>query len=143
MQLDFKNRIQNVNGYSDKSFNFLDPEAHNCVAHIASIDLIENGDRSVRESWQRKQLANLINHAYVRSEFWRARIPSGWSRQDDLQNFPILTRKDIVSQVQKESSLLSDKGRGGGLSTYETTGSTGTPLKIFVSDAECLLQSRP
>ena len=51
-------------------------------------------------------------------------------RQDDLQNFPILTRKDIVSQVQKESS----QGRGGGLSTYETTGSTGTPLKIFVSD---------
>jgi phenylacetate-CoA ligase len=134
MQLDFKNRIQNVNGYSDKSFNFLDQDAHNCIAHVASIDLIENGDRSARESWQRKQLANLINHAYVRSEFWRARIPAGWSRQDDLRNFPILTRKDITSQVQKEGSLLADKAQGGSLSTYETTGSTGTPLKIFVTE---------
>ena len=130
MQLDFRNRIQNVNGYSDRSFNFLDPDSHNCIAHIASIDLIENGDRSARESWQRKQLDNLINHAYVRSEFWRRRIPSGWRRQDALRSLPILTRKEIAAQVQKEGSLLTDKA---GMSTYETTGSTGTPLRVFVS----------
>jgi phenylacetate-coenzyme A ligase PaaK-like adenylate-forming protein len=134
MQLDFRNRTQNRNGYSDKSFNFLDPDAHNCIAHIASIDLIENGDRSARESWQRKQLANLINHSYVRSEFWRRRIPSGWSPQDALRNLPILTRKDIGSQVQNEGSLIPDKAQGGGVSTYETTGSTGTPLKVFISE---------
>lgn len=134
MQSDFRNRTQNVNGYSDQSYNFLDPDAHNCIGHIASIDLIENGDRSARESWQRKQLYNLINHAFVRSEFWRRRIPSGWSRQDALRNLPILTRKDISAQVEKEGSLVANKARGGGISTYETTGSTGTPLKIFVSE---------
>jgi phenylacetate-coenzyme A ligase PaaK-like adenylate-forming protein len=131
MQSDFTNRIQNVNGYGDQPFVFLDPEAHKSVAHIASIDLIENGDRPARENWQKKQLSNLINHAYVRSNYWRQRIPSGLSRQDILQHLPILTRKDTVMQVQKEGSLFIDKERGA-VSSYETTGSTGTPLKVFV-----------
>jgi phenylacetate-coenzyme A ligase PaaK-like adenylate-forming protein len=133
MQSDFRNRIQNVNGYGDQSFTFLDPDAHNCVAHIASIDLIENGDRLARESWQKKQLGNLVNHAYVRSSYWRQRIPSGLSRHDILQNLPILTRKEIAMQVEKEGSLFVDKKQGGVL-TYETTGSTGTPLKVFVCE---------
>ena len=131
MQSDFRNRIQNVNGYSDQSYHFLDPEAHNCVALIASIDLIENGDGPAREHWQKKQLGNLINHAYVRSDYWRQRIPSGSGRQDILKTLPILTRKDIAAQVQKEGSLTDKKQ--GAVSTYETTGSTGTPLKVFVS----------
>jgi phenylacetate-CoA ligase len=133
MQSDFRNLLQNVNGYEDQPFTFLDPDAHKCVGHIVSIDLIENGDRLARENWQRKQLSNLLNHAYVRSNYWRQRIPSGLSRQDILQNLPILTRKDIAMQVQKEGSLFIDKKQGA-VSSYETTGSTGTPLKVFVSE---------
>jgi len=131
MQSGFKNRAQNVNAYADQPFTFLDPEAHRVVGHIASIDLIENGDRLARESWQKKQLGNLVNHAYVRSNYWRQRIPSGLSRQDMLRHLPILTRKDIVTQVQNEGSLFIDKDQGP-VSTYETTGSTGSPLKVFV-----------
>jgi len=131
MKSDFTNHIQNVNGYGDQPFTFLDPEAHKFVAHIVSIDLIENGDRLARENWQKKQFSNLINHAYVRSNYWRQRIPSGLSRQEVLQHLPILTRKDIVMQVQNEGSLFIDKERGA-VSTYETTGSTGSPLKVFV-----------
>ena len=131
MQSDLKNRIQNVNGYGDQPFTFLEPDAHQLVGDIVSIDLIENGDRPARENWQKKQLSNLINHAYVRSNYWRQRIPSGVSRQDFLQKMPILTRKDVVRQVQNEGSLFVDKKQGA-VSTYETTGSTGTPLKVFV-----------
>jgi phenylacetate-coenzyme A ligase PaaK-like adenylate-forming protein len=131
MQSDLKNRIQNVNGYGDQPFTFLEPDAHQLVGDIVSIDLIENGDRPARENWQKKQLSNLINHAYVRSNYWRQRIPSGLSRQDILQNMPILTRKDVVRQVQNEGSLFVDKKQGA-VSTYETTGSTGLPLKVFV-----------
>jgi len=133
MQSNFRNRIQNVNGYGDKPFTFLDLDAHNCIAHIASIDLIENGDRLARESWQKKQVSNLINHAYVRSNYWRERIPSGLGRQDILQNLPILTRKDTAMQVQKEGSLFIDK-KHGPVSSYETTGSTGSPLKVFLCE---------
>jgi phenylacetate-coenzyme A ligase PaaK-like adenylate-forming protein len=131
MPFDFKHRIQNVNGYGDEPFTFLDHDAHKFVGHIASIDLIENGDRLARENWQRRRLGQLVNHAYVRSNFWRQRIPSGVSRQDILGNMPALTRKDVASQVNKEGSLFVDKKQGE-VSTYETTGSTGTPLKIFV-----------
>jgi hypothetical protein len=69
MQFGLKNRIQNVNGYADQSFTFLEPDARQLVGDIASIDLIENGDRPARENWQKRQLSNLINHAYVRSNF--------------------------------------------------------------------------
>jgi phenylacetate-coenzyme A ligase PaaK-like adenylate-forming protein len=132
MQSSFKGRLQNVNGYGDQPFTFLDPDAHRVVGHIASIDLVENGDTAARENWQRKQLSNLVNHAYVRSSFWRERIPSGVGRQDILPNLPILTRKDTALQVQQEGSL-ADKKKGSA-ATYETTGSTGTPLKVFVCE---------
>ena len=131
MQSYFRNRIQNVNGYGDQPFTFLEPGAHQLIGDIVSIDLIENGDRPARENWQRKQLSNLINHAYVRSKFWRQRIPSGVSRQDILEKMPILTRNDVVRQVQNEGALFVDK-RQRAVSSYETTGSTGTPLKVFV-----------
>jgi phenylacetate-coenzyme A ligase PaaK-like adenylate-forming protein len=131
MQSSFKGRPQNVNGYGDQPFSFLDPDAHRIVGYIASIDMIENGDKAAREYWQRKQLGNLINHAFVRSDFWRRRIPSGVGRQDVLRHMPALTRKDIASQVQKEGTLYGDKKSTG---TYETTGSTGTPLTVFVCE---------
>jgi phenylacetate-CoA ligase len=133
MRFDFKNRPQNINGYSGQAFNFLDPEAHKFAAHIVSIDLIENGDRLARESWQKTQLSNLVNHAYVRSNYWRQRIPSGLSRKDILSHIPILSRKDILVQTQNEGSLFPEKGSAAA-STYETTGSTGTPLRIYVCE---------
>jgi phenylacetate-CoA ligase len=130
MNLNFRGRSQNINGYADQPFTFIDPDAHGVVGHIASIDMIENGDRRAREYWQKKQFGNLVNHAYLRSDFWRQRIPSGANRQEVLQNFPILARHEVVSQVQKEGSLVGDKKQS--IETYQTTGSTGTPLKVFV-----------
>jgi phenylacetate-coenzyme A ligase PaaK-like adenylate-forming protein len=129
----FKGRRQNINGYGDQPFTFVDPEAHRIIGHIASIDLIENGDKAARANWQRKQLSNLTNHAYMRSEFWRRRIPSGVGRQDILQNMPVLTRTDVALQVRTEGSLFGDKKKAG-IATYETTGSTGTPLKVFICE---------
>jgi phenylacetate-CoA ligase len=131
VQLDFKNRIQNVNGYADSPFSFLEPGAQQLIGDIVSIDLIENGDSAARVNWQRKQLGNLINHAYVRSNFWRQRIPSGVNRQDILGKMPILTRKDVVRQVEDEGALFIDNKQLA-VSSYKTTGSTGTPLKVFV-----------
>jgi phenylacetate-CoA ligase len=130
MHLNFRGRSQNINGYADQPFTFVDPDAHNVMAQIASIDMIENGDRRSREYWQKKQLGNLVNHAYLRSDFWRQRIPSGAGRQEVLQNFPVLSRRDIAAQVETEGSLSGDKKA---TQTYETTGSTGTPLKVFVA----------
>jgi phenylacetate-coenzyme A ligase PaaK-like adenylate-forming protein len=132
MKSGFKDRIQNIGGYGDQPFTFLDPEAHRVVGHIASIDLIENGDRAARENWQKKQLTHLANHACIRSGFWRQRIQAAPGRQDMLAKLPVLTRKDTMAQVQQEGSLFDKKQ--GATSTYETTGSTGTPLKVFICE---------
>ncbi len=133
MPFSFKDRPQNISGYGEQPFAFLDPDAHQVVGHIASIDLIENGDKAARARWQKKQLSNLVNHAYIRSDFWRQRIPAGADPQNAQQKFPILSRKDIAVQVQQEGSLFHDKKKGTP-ATYETTGSTGTPLKVFVCE---------
>jgi phenylacetate-CoA ligase len=129
MQLNFRGRQQNVNGYSDQPFAFVDSDAHRLIGHMTSIDLIENGERRAREYWVKKQFGNLVNHAYLKSEFWRERIPSGAGRQDVLQNFPVLTRRELRAQVEKEGPVFGDKKSS---ETYQSTGSTGTPLKGFV-----------
>ena len=72
MSFSFKDRPQNRNGYGEQPFMFVDPEAHRMIGQITSMDLIENGEKAAREYWQKKQFANLVNHAYVQSEFWRA-----------------------------------------------------------------------
>jgi phenylacetate-CoA ligase len=134
MPFSFKDRPQNRNGYGEQPFGFVDPEAYRLIGQITSLDLIENGERAAREFWQKKQFANLVNHAYVQSEFWRQRIPGGHGRKEVLENFPILTRKEITAQVEKEGSLFGDKKQRSN-QTYETTGSSGTPLKVFVCPA--------
>jgi len=68
----------------------------------------------------------------VRSDFWRKRIPSGAGKQGNLQSYPVLTRKDTTQQVEQEGSVADKKL--GTAATYETTGSTGTPLKVFVCE---------
>jgi phenylacetate-coenzyme A ligase PaaK-like adenylate-forming protein len=133
MRLSFKGRPQNIAGYAEQPFTFLEPDAHKVVGHIASIDLIENGDAVARARWQKKQLSNLINHACVRSAFWRQRIPTRVGSQDVLEELPILSRKEIAMQVQTEGSLFHDKKQRNP-ATYETTGSTGTPLKVFICE---------
>lgn len=128
MRFGFKGRSQNVNAYAEQPFTFVDPDAHRLIGHMTSIDLIENGERRAREYWLKRQFSNLVNHAYLRSRFWRERIPSGAGRQDVLQNFPILTRQEIAAQVGSEGSIFGDKSS----ETHQSTGSTGSPLKIFV-----------
>src|SRR5450756_1692840 len=102
MHSSFKDRLQNINGYGDQPFTFLDPEAERIIGHIASTALIENGDRGARENWQRKQLGNLTNPAYARSEFCGRRIPTGVGRQDFLPSLSVLTRTGTALQVQQE-----------------------------------------
>ena len=96
------------------------------------MNLIENGDRAARENWQSRQLTNLLGHAYARSNFWRGRLPSLTTGNIMLDDLPIQSREDINTQVTLEGSLLPTDGKTP-LSTYASTGSTGTPVKIYVS----------
>ena len=128
---DFTTRPLNPNAYSDLPFGFLDQASQNDLANITAIDLIENGDRAARENWQNRRLTFLLRHAQARSGFWRKRLPSRTINHAVMKYVPIQNREDIVTQVNLEGSLMAADGKAP-TSSYASTGSTGTPVKVYV-----------
>jgi phenylacetate-CoA ligase len=120
--------------YSDRPYSFLDQDAQNYLANITAIDLIENGDRSARETWQNRQLSNLLRHAHSRSKFWQQRMPSRVINHRIMKFLPIQSREDTRFQVAHEGALLASNGDAP-VSSYASTGSTGTPVKVYVTEA--------
>jgi phenylacetate-CoA ligase len=135
MPFDLIERPLNANAYDDRPFTLLDQGAQNFLAIIASINLIENGDRTARENWQNRQLTNLLTHVHARSAFWRERMPSRMINYGIMKYLPVQRREDVMSQVTLEGSLLANN-RDAPVSSYASTGSTGTPVKIYYS-REC------
>jgi phenylacetate-CoA ligase len=127
---DLITRSLNSNAFDDHQFGFLDQAGQVGLNNITAINLIENGDRTARESWQNRQLTNLLKHARARSNFWRQRMPSRMITHDIMKYLPILGRADITTQVKLEGSLVPTNGAP--VSTYSSTGSTGTPVKVYV-----------
>jgi phenylacetate-CoA ligase len=124
-------RPLNLAAYEPLPFTFLKDADRNDLANIVAIDLIENGDRKARETWQNKQLSNLLRHAHARSSFWRQRMPSRIISHGIKNYLPIQSRQDIVTQVKLEGSLMAKDGSSSSLG-YSSTGSTGTPVNVFL-----------
>jgi phenylacetate-CoA ligase len=121
--LPFKNRA-----FSEKPMTFIDDAPRNYLAAIIDLIAIETGHRTAREHWQNKQLQNLLKHAAQSSGFWRKRIGSKRIKDINLSDLPILSRNDVVKQVEIEGSLLAQTTK------HSTSGSSGTPVQFFVSD---------
>ena len=128
---DLTSRPLRLDAYSGRPFLLLDEEAQQDLATITAINLIENGDKISRQNWQNKQITNLLRHAHARSKFWRARMPSRLINHSILRQLPVLSREDIRQQVSLEGSLVATKANAP-IETYASTGSTGTPVKVFV-----------
>jgi phenylacetate-CoA ligase len=126
-------RPLNPDGYNDRPFTFIDPAAHNDLGNIAAIDLIENGDRAARENWQNRQLTNLLRHAHARSKFWQRRMPSRAITHNILKFIPVQSRADIAAQVDGEGALVTNEAGAPAATVYASTGSTGTPVKVYVT----------
>jgi phenylacetate-CoA ligase len=127
----FADRPLQPDAYDDHPFTFLRGAGQNDLANIAAINLLENGDRTARENWQNRQLTNLLRHAHARSKFWRQRMPSRLINHGIRKYLPIQTREDIATQANLEGSLMAKDARAASPS-YASTGSTGTPVKVFV-----------
>ena len=131
MLSDLTTRSLHSNAYSELPFTFLDHAAQNYLANITAIDLIENGDRTARKSWQNRQLTNLLRHAHARSKYWRQRMPARMINHGIMKFLPIQSREDIATQVKLEGSLVASDGKAP-VSSYASTGSTGTPVKVYI-----------
>jgi phenylacetate-CoA ligase len=131
MKFDFSKYPISSRGYSEKPMSFLDIGSGKFLGAIFELVLIETGDRTAREQWQKTQLRNLLAHATQRSSFWRNRV--GAKRSDSkLNTLPILTRTDVRQQVEQEGSFLRPAD---GLKTFmhATSGSSAVPVQFYVS----------
>lgn len=132
MLSDLTKRPINTDAYSGHPFTFLDQAVQNDLANVTAIDLIENGPREARERWQARQLTSLLRHAQAHSKFWRQRMPSRMINHGIMKYLPIQTREDIATQIELDGSLLARDAKNQ-VSSYASTGSTGTPVKVFIS----------
>ena len=140
MPINLTERPLQSDAYSDRPFTFVDQAAQTYLANITAIDLIENGDRAARETWQNRQLTNLLKHAHARSKFWRGRMPSRMINHGIMKFLPVQSREDIGTQVKVEGSLVtSDENTP--VTSYASTGSTGTPVKVFVAQENAYYNS--
>lgn len=130
MRFDFSSLPLRNRAFSQTPEAFLDGQSKSFLSAIVDLSLIETGNRTAREFWQMKQLQNLLAHAGQRSPFWRKRIGTSRSKDVSLTDLPILTRADVVRQVESEGALVK-ANEFGELFTNSTSGSTGTPLAFF------------
>ena len=128
---DITMRPLNEKAYSEQPFTFLDKEAQNDLAVINAINLIENGGRTAREYWQNRRLTFLLRHAQGRSAFWRKKLPARIISHEDMKYLPIQSRQDVGTQAL-EGSLIAADGKTP-VASYASSGSTGTPVKVYAS----------
>jgi phenylacetate-CoA ligase len=133
MQFDFSKLPLRNRAFSEKPMTFIDRGAKNFLAAMIDVIAIETGNRAAREYWQHKQLQNLLQHAAQKSAFWRKRIGSAKIKDIGLSDLPILTRSEVVKQVETEGSLLPADGPIG-TTKLATSGSSGAPVRFFVSE---------
>ena len=133
MKFDFSQLPLNDRAFSEKPMTFCDADPKRVLSGIIDLITIETGRRKARENWQKAQLRNLLKHVHERSPFWRKRIGTKKISDLKLSDLPILTRRDVVGQVESEGSLLHQSD-GHFVDTHATSGSSGTPVKFFISE---------
>lgn len=91
--------------------------------HYNEIQSIFNGDNGSEEV-QQKLLLNLMEYATKNTRYYKKYI------SESIENFPVLSKFDIISNMD---NIFSEeyKNKKETLRTMFTSGSTGTPFKIY------------
>ncbi len=103
------------------------------------------GEALERETWSAERwaarrgerLASLLHHAatkvpYYREHWGRRRRSGDGASWDRLENWPILSKQEVRDDPQ---AFLAEGRRSGRLFESSTSGSTGTPLRVWHSRA--------
>lgn len=89
------------------------------------------------KNWQIKKLRNLINHAYLNTEYYRNLFkeleltPADICNIDDLSKLPSLSKETIKDNFEK---LIPKNIRKINYKLTSTGGSTGTPLQYYIDN---------
>jgi len=96
-----------------------------------------NRDRLIE--YQHKRLRKIIKYAYDYVPFYHKKFrklgikPTEIKTKEDLNKLPIIQRNEIRKNLRE---MISKKFNIEDLRTLSTSGSTGTPLFLYVSGAE-------
>lgn len=94
-------------------------------------------------AYQEKRLAVIINHAYNHVPYYHRLFkklglrPSDIKNRDDLKRLPILS-KDIVRK--ERVNLIADNAKKYNPLVYKTSGTTGTPVEIYLDKNSNILE---
>ena len=90
--------------------------------------------RAAIERYQAKALRRLIGHAYANVPFYRRHFDRHGLRPEDVRGLSDLARLPAITRRELQEAPIEDRmATGTGLSAchcYETSGSTGEPLRI-------------
>ena len=92
------------------------------------------------KSFQKKRLRSVIDNAYQHSKFYHTLfkennlLPTDIKSQEDLQKIPVVD-KSVYKNIPADD-LLSDEYDKNKLKIVKTSGSSGSPFKIFISPKE-------
>jgi len=90
--------------------------------------------RHAIERYQQNALRRLVTHAYAHVPFYRRHFDRHGLRPQDLRRLADLARLPAISRRELQEAPLRDRmAAGSDLSachSYETSGSTGEPLRI-------------
>ena len=140
-----------VNRFIKKSPNFVKRNYYNVIpfryrygkVYSNMLDnLLESSQWSVEKlkDYQTNQLKSLLDHCYKNVPYYnRMFVENGWhpldfKSVDDLQNFPVLTKKQIMAH---HDMMIADNLRHQKAYPITTSGSSGDKLKFYVND-DCL-----
>ncbi len=132
MRLDFSQLPLKEIAFSELPMGFLESTASNFLGAVMDLVAIETGNRVAREQWQQMQLQNLLMHAAQKSPIWKNRFGARKIKGVRLGDLPIQTRADVKRQVETEGSLVKP-GPNLGVYEHSTSGSTGIPVRFFVT----------
>jgi phenylacetate-CoA ligase len=96
-------------------------------------------------SLQEKKLSRLISHAYRNVHYYREVMdsrgikPSDIRTIEDLQAFPITSKKELQALTQKETLAQNIDPKQ--CKTFATSGTTGLPLKTFFTRQDNTLKN--
>jgi phenylacetate-CoA ligase len=91
------------------------------------------------EAYQQKKLQQIIRYAYIHVPYYRRKFrelnlsPEAIKTTDDLNKLPIVTKKEIKQNLP---SFISDEYDAENLKAVSTSGSTGEPLFLYLSEFE-------
>jgi phenylacetate-CoA ligase len=96
-------------------------------------------DRSKLVEHQNKNLARVVKYAYDHVPFYHQKLkevgvkPSDVTTVKDLRKLPIIRKDEIKNNLGR---IISDEFNINDLHKFSTSGSTGHPLRVFISDEE-------